>query len=425
MSKKQIRSGNVFDMLGQGDEEQSLAGQDDGEQSLAAHAIDEQLFGSLQKIDSHRQMASPVNIHEIFPDPTQPRRALPHKVRKEAQWQGDLGRMGELFDTWVDLVNQERGVESFNITQYLDQKDLGSNEDIDRPSEIGPIERLLVELIELATSIRNDGLTNPITVIQIGSRQYQLETGERRWLAYHLLYLHTQDDAYSKVSARIVDKKNIWRQAAENNARANLNAISKSRQFAVLLMDLLQEENSLNFTPFAQFSHEQGYYAQVADGAEFRIPRGKSERLIDATGLKSGKQLREYRGLLRLPTRVWDMADDLNWTERFIRDLMTACRDINGDLDEDKLILMAEQEAAKVGYTVPMGTLSEKSSRKKAKKRTDNVLPAPGDKRYYVHFLKLMKNAKAGKEDARDGALSMIDEFRRWLDEEEQNLLDK
>jgi hypothetical protein len=420
VSKKQIRDKNVFDLLNQEEEEPSLS----------ALEIDEQLFGSLQKTDTHRQMASPVSINEIFPDSAQPRRALPHKVRKQAQWQGDISRMGDLFDTWVDLVNQERGIGTFNIAQYLDQADLGTDtndEEIDRPSDIGPIERSLVELIELATSIRNDGLTNPITVVQIAPRQYQLETGERRWLAYHLLFLHTQDEAYGKISARIVEQKNIWRQAAENNARANLNAISKARQFAVLLMDLLQEETGLSFTPFAQFSHEQAYYAQVADGEDksLRIPRGKSERLIDATGLKSGKQLREYRRLLRLPTRVWDMADDLNWTERSIRDMTTTARDIDGNLDEDKLIIMAEYEAAKVGYTVPVGTLSEKSSPKKSKKSADNILPAPGDKRYYAHFLRLITRAKAGKEDAREDVLSMIDEFRRWLDEEEQQLLDK
>lgn len=420
MSKKQIRDKNVFDLLNQEDEEPSLS----------ALEIDERLFGSLQKTDTHRQLASPVSIMEIFPDPTQPRRALPHKVRKQAQWQGDMSRIGELFDVWVDLVNRERGVESFNINQYLDEIDLDiaeGAEELDRPHEIGPIESLLLELIELATSIRNVGLTNPITVVQVAPRQYQLETGERRWLAYHLLYLHTQDEAFNKISARIVDKKNIWRQAAENNARANLNAISKARQFAVLLMDLLQEENGLSFTPFAQFAHGQAYYAQVADGEDksLRIPRGRSERLIDATGLKSGKQLREYRQLLRLPTRVWDMADDLNWTERSIRDMMTESRDIHGKLDEDKLIKIAEIEAAKLGYTVPMGTLSEKSSPKKAKKGTDNLLPAPGDKRYYAHFLRLMTRAKAGKADARDDALMMIDEFRRWLDEEEQQLLDK
>jgi ParB/RepB/Spo0J family partition protein len=414
VSKKQIRDKNVFDLLNQEEEETSLT----------ARSIDEALYSSLEKTDSHRQMASPVSINEIYPDLSQPRRALPHKVRKLANWQGDAERFGELFDKWVDLVNQERGVDSFNLAQYLEQKDLDSDEEIDRPDEIGPIERTLVELVELATSIRNDGLTNPITVIQVAPHQYQVETGERRWLAYNLLYLHTQDDIYSKISARVVDKKNIWRQAAENNARANLNAISKARQFAVLLMDLLQGESGIAFTPFASFFHEQGYYAQVADGEDksLRIPRGKSERLIDATGLKSAKQLREYRGLLRLPTRVWDMADDLNWTERFIRDLITIARDINGNLDEDKLIILAEQEAAKVGYTVPTGTVSEKRPRKKDEKL--NSPPAPGDKRYYTYLLSLVQKAKAGKEEAREDALMMIDEFRRWLDEEEHQLLD-
>lgn len=417
MSKKKIRGLSAFDVL---DDNAS----DEG--GLASLELDAQIYGAVGKADVHRQSASPVAIKDIHPDPAQPRRAIPHKVREMAMqqgWNGDMAERDGLFAIWQDLVHEERDANTFNLKAYLNQSEIGENEDADRPEVIGPIEASLITLIELATSIRNDGLTNPITVVQKGLNEFQLETGERRWLAYQLLDWHTGDDEFSKISARIVDSLNIWRQAAENNARANLNAISKARQFAVLLMDLLSTESNLAFTPRHDFQHELGYYAQVADGKDtkLRIPRGKSERLLNATGLKSRKQLREYRALLRLPVSVWDIADDLNWTERFLRDLKSEAQD-----DDDYLIELAVFEAKKQGYTVPVGTVSAKRPQKGTSKKARSTIEfSPSDKRYYAGFLKTLTKAKAGKADARDKVLDQIDEIRRWLEEEENRLRKK
>ncbi|GAB5490898.1 MAG: hypothetical protein Phog2KO_11130 [Phototrophicaceae bacterium] len=417
MSKKKIRGLSAFDVL-----EDNNA--DDG--GLASLELDAQIYGAVGKADTHRQSASPVAIADIHPDPAQPRRAIPHKVREVALQQGWNGQMSErdgLFAIWQELVHEERGNNSFSLASYLNQTDIGKEEDADRPETIGPIEATLVTLIELATSIRKDGLTNPITVVQKGLNEYQLETGERRWLAYQLLDWHTDDDEFSKVSARIVENLNIWRQAAENNARANLNAISKARQFAVLLMDLLSTESNMTFTSRYEFQHEQGYYSQVADGTDtkLRIPRGKSERLLNATGLKSRKQLREYRALLRLPLSVWEIADDLNWSERFLRDLVSEAHG-----DEDYLTELAIFEARKQGYTVPVGTVSTKRPRKATEKKASSTVDfSPSDKRYYAGFLRTLTKAKKGKAEARDTALNQIDEIRRWLEEEENRLRNK
>lgn len=412
MSKKKIRGISAFDVLGDSD---------DG--GLASLELDAQIYGAVGKADVHRQSANPVPIADIHPDPAQPRRAIPHKVREIAMqqgWDGSMAGRDGLFAVWQDLVHQERGNETFSLRAYLNQSELGKNEEADRPENIGAIEASLVTLIELATSIRKDGLTNPITVVQKGLNEYQLETGERRWLSYQLLDWHTDEDEFSKISARIVDTLNIWRQAAENNARANLNAISKARQFAVLLMDLLSTESDLSFTSRRDFQHEQGYYAQVADGKDssLRIPRGKSERLLNATGLKSRKQLREYRALLRLPLAVWDIADDLNWTERFLRDLTSEAHG-----DDQYLTELATFEANKQGYTVPMGTVSAKRPRKETTTKARNTADfSPSDKRFYANFLRTLTKAKAGKADALDTALDQIDEIRRWLEEEENRL---
>jgi len=416
MSKKRIRDVDVLDLLDSTRETDEAS----------TRAIDAELFGAIEQSDANRQSASPTSIFEIRPDLSQPRRTVPHAVRERMSWRGETARMEELFLTWEEMVNDERGQTKFHLSDYLDQREIGlvSEEDVetDRPP-MGPLERPLVELVELATSIHNEGLTNPITVVNLGINDgYLLETGERRWLAYHMLYLHTGENKYAKIAARTVDRLNIWRQAAENNARTNLNAVSKARQFAVLLMGLLQEKKKVRFTSFSEFTHEQAYYAQVADGTDkkLRIPRGMSERLLDATGLKSRKQLREYRALLRLPHQVWDVADDLNWSERFIRDLV---QEAHGD--EDRLIDLAYAEAHKQGYSVPVGTVSttkiKTRSKPKPKKKSQESL-APGTKQYYSRFVGLVRKAKTGKPEIRDEALGMVGEIRRWLDGVEQQL---
>jgi hypothetical protein len=117
----------------------------------------------------------------------------------------------------------------------------------------------------------------------------------------------------------VVDTPNVWRQAAENNARDNLNVIGKARQLAILMMDLLVEESSFEFHPFSAFENEREYYAQVADGRVYPIPDGKTELLLSAMGLKNPVQIRQIRKALRLPDEIWRVADDENWTEGKLR----------------------------------------------------------------------------------------------------------
>ena len=184
-------------------------------------------------------------------------------------------------------------------------------------------------------SIRRDGLTNPISVVRRGNN-YELETGERRWLAYHLLHWkfgendllpNNKQRNWSRIPARIVKEVDIWRQASENNARDNLNAISKARQLALLLMDLHGWEH---FSTFNEFENEQDFYSQVADGNEWRIPRGHGEVLLNAMGLSDASQLRQYRALLRLPLADWRKADDENLTEGELRKIQNQSYTVTG-----------------------------------------------------------------------------------------------
>ncbi len=287
---------------------------------------DNAIFGGrleeLRDIDAQTVTVEAIAINQVHPDPAQPRRAVPSAVRP--YWDGTPDTLPQLLTRWLEMVEEERG-RPFDLEAYL----LGAAterapDDAEPAYDPAALEAAFLPVVELAASIRRDGLMNPITVVRDTINRYFIETGERRLLAYHLLHTffdgtHGRPDErkrWSKIPARIMENMSVWRQAAENNARTNLNAIARARQFALLLMDLYGWEN---FQPIDAFEHEQDFYAQVADGDRFRIPRGQGEKLVAALGLKHTQQLRGLRALLRLPRDVWVRADDENWTENFLR----------------------------------------------------------------------------------------------------------
>jgi hypothetical protein len=273
---------------------------------VAPDQIDELRAAKKEKVEK-------IDIFKIQADPTQPRRALPSTIR--AAWNGETDSLTTLFRDWLGWADNEGWLGLI--------KAVLEGEEVERPEHIPAEIAALLEIAGLAASIKRDGLMNPVTLAKAGEG-YQIESGERRWLAFHLLCASFEDAQWRQIPARLVEKVNRWRQAAENNTRADLNPIGKARQFAVLLMDLLAS-NGVKFADFDSFPTEQAFYAQVADGEVYRVPRGKGEQLLNATGLKSTTQLRQYRALLRLPSDVWQLADDENWGEARIRQLM------NGD----------------------------------------------------------------------------------------------
>jgi nitrogen regulatory protein PII-like uncharacterized protein len=304
--------------------------------------VDQAVFG---KVDigkqSKRDRIRNIEIATIRPDRMQPRRVVPSVIRANRD-----DNPYQMITNWLKLIAQERQERfdratvaglltdhdrpdnEFPWQMYLLEgvTERGWDEGSDRMPDVardvildtGPLETSFVKVINLAESIHRDGLSNPISVAKAEGTNYVIETGERRWLAYHLLDMFLEDHDYSKIPARVVDEVSIWRQAAENNARDNLNAVSRARQLAILLMDLYGVDN---FEGLDNFAHEQDFYAQVADGTAYPVPRGKGEQVINAMGLKNTVQIRQYRGILRLEHRQWELADDTDMTERQIRDL--------------------------------------------------------------------------------------------------------
>lgn len=251
-----------------------------------------------------------LDIFLILPDPGQPRRAIPNAMRND--WDNNPQSMGEQLERWCI----ELGID---LLPYLNNE-----EDIERPEIDSPSAEALWGIVDLANSIRRDGLVNPITVAREGNN-FRLETGERRWLAHHLLYHYTGDDTWQQIPARIMDRLNVWRQAGENNARTNLNAISKARQFAILLMDLyrMRGRDFIDYTEaLINANSDQAYYAQVADEKLYRVPRGTGDILLSAMGFQHKSALKRHRDLLSLPEDIWLMADDYNAPESVLRQMI-------------------------------------------------------------------------------------------------------
>lgn len=301
----------------------------------AADAIyrDPGLPPDIASLDAQRKTARPVDIGSIWPDRSQPRRAVPLRARRH--WDGDPRHVAQLFDGWLaelrrDGVALDLGelLRQRHWPEGLDDTPDEGGESWNWPEEAGPLVAALSGLVRLAVNIRQTGLTNPITVAR-AERAFLLETGERRWLAFHLLQMHFPDENWSHIPAHLVERVDVWRQAGENSARRDLNAIGRARQLAILLMDLLRERGH-SFLDFDEIlaagGSERDYYAQVADGQEFRIPRGEGERLLNAMALNSPTQLRQYRALLRLDDERWRDADERNLGEGEIRRLKPPSR---------------------------------------------------------------------------------------------------
>lgn len=288
--------------------------------------VTEQLYGKVNVPDSGRQVAQPISLAEIKTDPRQPRREIPLLVRQSvARDPGiepkDKDRTSVLIKRWVEMAATAANT-TLDIYDLL--KSIGEGAETDR-SEIALYDDLMA-LVALASSIWREGLINPITVVNRAPKLNFIETGERRFLAHVLLFVYLPKEIgskYDKIPARVVTEGNVWRQAVENASRKPLNAIGMARQLSLLIMDLYNGVDGIQFAKFEDLvlpgESDRPFYAQIANGQIYRVPKGQGEKILQATGLKSISQLAHYRNLLNIPDEMWMTADAENWTEFKIR----------------------------------------------------------------------------------------------------------
>ncbi len=371
-----------------------------------------EIFEQLGKVDAQVTRIQKLSIFSIVPDPTQPRRAVPSSIRK--YWDGTPKGVPILFQKWWEAIQNERGG-IFELGAYLEENE--RVREVDETIKPGVLEESLMTLIALAVSIRRDGLTNPITVAPIGG-QYRLETGERRWLAYHLLYAWfdgtngkpNERSLWENIPSREVEAVNVWRQASENSARANLNTISRARQFALLMMNLYAGQRQ--FFPLNSFPHERQFYAQAR---ELNTPAGKSEILLNAMGVKHRSSLARLRAMFDLPDEVWQVGDDENWSEEWLYGMAR--------LEQDKALARMEQLRENTALARQSGgdDVDEEASLKHAMDlESDPNLP--GTKRHFARLTRLLDNAGKGKYKTNNEALKAVRDLQMWLNEQEAKL---
>jgi hypothetical protein len=280
-------------------------------------------------------------LEALHPDPIQPRRTIPALLRPYWIGRPDTEALAYLFNQWTREISDERQ-ESYSLEAAVLDPETTSD-------DIGPREQALMPIIALARRIRQEGFLHPINV---GRRSglTTIESGERRWLAAHLLHYAFPDEAerFATIPARDVETINVWRQASENLA-SDLNAIARARQLALLIMDLYTA-NGATFDPISTFETEQEFYGQVADGVRYPVPGHQRDLLLNATGLRTAVTIRQYRRLLRLPNLVWVMADDLNWSESWIQ------KNLFGRATTDAEIMALAEGAAVTQRYYAMGT---------------------------------------------------------------------
>lgn len=321
----------------------------------------------LRRLESKPTRIKRLPLDKVIPDPTQARRVMPHELR--LAWITKPDSVVQVLNNWLTRANNEAellGRDPINVeallSRSLDEKFTEQLQENAQEEEIGPVEADFRALIQLAASIRLHGLANPVTVVTLPNGMYQLETGERRLLAFNLLHMLPQfveEQEFDTIPARIVDEKDLWRQAAENGARQDLNAISIARQLALLLMDLYKDKADFS-TWSPQLDVE--WYSQVRDSSKFPVPYGRGSEIAAALGLKSANQIRQYRALLGLPRAVWTLADEGDWSEYKIRLMMKDARNLGRKLSkhEHEVLEMLAQHQAGILPVLPANFGEEK-----------------------------------------------------------------
>lgn len=301
-------------------------------QPLSKDNLTDEMFDALDTTK-----ADTLSIMDIRSDITQPRNIVPREVR--GTFAGYAEGVPALLDVWHDAVMDE--IDDLPIEKILNGRAAAFDFDNGNPLVTG-----FIELLDLAAQIHDVGLQQPIGVWKLPKNKYEIIYGERRWMAFHTL-THFGIDGYEQIPAKVATTTNEFViakiQAAENSQRKQLTAIGMAREFAKLIIRARQDTQKPPYDHWTALVVPGGcnrpWYAQVADGYKHPIPTGMGPIFEQALGISTG-QMRNYRALLNMTddyeinNQLWDMADEGNWAERLLRDIVTHL-----DLDAIRTIL--------------------------------------------------------------------------------------
>ncbi|NJM39670.1 MAG: ParB N-terminal domain-containing protein [Anaerolineae bacterium] len=162
-----------------------------------------------------------IPIDKIRINVEQPRRKMPRDLAKQ---------VGDLNITVVEAVQQwaKRTGVSLNLEADVEQRGYSA----------GSAKTLYKIVDDIALSVKEHGLVEPISVYALDDGTYLLEAGERRTCGYAVLVANGLDE-FKTIPAVIAEQKNtLRRQISENEDREGLSALDRARSYWSLRYEL-------------------------------------------------------------------------------------------------------------------------------------------------------------------------------------------
>ena len=127
--------------------------------------------------------------------------------------------LGALLSKTTDSNNDNKGLQKINISQI-------------QPNPKQPRKNFKDnDLNELATSIKNQGLIQPVVVRELNNNQFEIVAGERRWRASQIAGLHEIDCVIKNYKETDVLESAL----IENIQREDLNVIEEANAYKGLI----------------------------------------------------------------------------------------------------------------------------------------------------------------------------------------------
>jgi hypothetical protein len=293
-------------------------------------SVTEDMFGDLpQPPQDPRIHVERILLEMVRPDPVQPRRVVPEAIH--FAFHNNRLTPTQALRELVQLVQvaaRQRGRPFNSVLELLPKAD-DENED-EKVTVFSPEEQLLRDLVNLATTIRDDGQVNPLTVVDVSqgaTRLFRIETGERRywatWLLRDFIPEYTGD---GMIPCIIIPERrsSVFRQARENTARAGLTAIALARQAALLLLTVHDYE-----LPSTAVNND--FYRQALD-LDLRSKREYTDAILSAMGGIEKAQFSRIKSLLRLSDEALELADRYGIEEYRLRYLTSISPEYHAEI---------------------------------------------------------------------------------------------
>jgi hypothetical protein len=285
--------------------------------ALLASVTEDMLGGEvLEQFQEHGLRVERILLELVRPDPIQPRRVLPERIYHAFHDTRltPTQALRELVQT-AQLAARQKGRPFDGLLDLLPNPD--DEGDDEQKAPLSPEEMLLRDLVNLAVTIRDDGQVNPLTVIDVSqgvTRQFRIETGERRywatWLLRDFIPGYTGDGMIPCILIP-AESYSPFRQAKENTARTGLSAIAMARQAALLLLTVHGYE-----LPASSVTND--FYRQALD-LDLRNKREHTAEILSAMGGIGRMRFSQFKALLNLADEALELADRHNIDEKKLR----------------------------------------------------------------------------------------------------------